>query len=301
MPSFGSQGDGQDDPRPRVARRKPEAFSDRPSSIEHYRLGEMYLQEDNLQSAANEFREALNGNLDPAWTVVWSHIKLARIFDVTGQHDRAIEEYQQAARTRDNTDGALDIANEYLKEAGKAIFLPVAPSHIRTAEPIQATDPEYTAEARIAELEGTVVLSGTIDPGGSAQNLEVLEPLGLGRMKKAIEAVKQWHFKPGKDETAQIAVDFRLLKQSRWHGRASFGPWGIAARLHQRAIPGGAGIGPQAMEEGSVLAAIGRLAIKVTFDVDEHGLMHLQVLGDSEPVWEPKPCRWWTNGGSRRV
>jgi TonB family protein len=262
----------------------------RPSSIEHYRRGEMYLQEDNLQSGANEFRAALNGNLDPTWTEVWSHIQLARIFDVTGRHNRAINEYQEAARTGDNTDGALDIANKYLKDAGKPIFLPVAPSRIPSAEPIQTTDPEYTEEARIAELEGTVVLSGTIDPGGSAQNLEVLEPLGLGLDENAIEAVKQWRFKPKQDETAQIAVDFRLLKQSRWHLiQAQFGPpAGTSRPVFVSALyPIGAGIGPQAMEEGSVLAAIGRLATaKVTFDVDEHGLpVHLQVLDSSEPVW----------------
>ena len=118
----------------------------------------------------------------------------------------------------------------------------------------------------------------------------MLEPLGLGLDEKAIEAAKQWHFKPKQDETAQIAVDFRLPKQSRWHLiRASFGPpAGTSRPVFVSALyPIGAGIGPQAIEEGSVLAAIGRLATaKVTFDVDEHGIpVHLQVLDSSEPLW----------------
>ena len=32
-----------------------------------------------------------------------------------GQRDRAVNEYQQALRTKDNTQGAMDLANQYLK------------------------------------------------------------------------------------------------------------------------------------------------------------------------------------------
>src|ERR1700733_1314108 len=106
------------------------------SSLAHYRSGEAYLQEDNLQSAANEFREALNGDLDPAWTEVWSHIQLGRIFDVSGQHDRALNEYRQAARTGDNTNGALDEVNNYLQHAGRAVYLPPVPRRLPISEPI---------------------------------------------------------------------------------------------------------------------------------------------------------------------
>ncbi len=63
-------------------------------------------------------------------------------------------------------------------------------------EPIQKIDPEYTEEARVAELEGTVVLSGVIGEDGFAHDLEVLRPLGLGLDENAIEAVRQWHFSP---------------------------------------------------------------------------------------------------------
>ena len=85
------------------------------SSLTHYRIAEVFFILRNYQSAANAFREALNGDLDPAWTEVWSHINLGKIFDVTGQRERAINEYQQAVRTRDNSQGALDQANQYLQ------------------------------------------------------------------------------------------------------------------------------------------------------------------------------------------
>jgi tetratricopeptide (TPR) repeat protein len=84
------------------------------SSITHYRIAELYFQQHNYQSAANEFREALNDDLQPHWIEVWAHINLGKIFDITGQRDRAINEYHQAQRTKDNTRGALDEAEIYL-------------------------------------------------------------------------------------------------------------------------------------------------------------------------------------------
>ena len=68
------------------------------SSLAHYRIAEILVQQRNLQSAANEFREAVNGDLQPAWTEAWAHINLGMIFDVTVQRDRAINEYRQAQR-----------------------------------------------------------------------------------------------------------------------------------------------------------------------------------------------------------
>ena len=86
----------------------------RNSSLAHYRVAELFFLQNNYQSAANEFREVLNGDLEPKWTEVWAHINLGKIFDITGSRDRAVNEYRQAARTRDNTQGALEEAEKYL-------------------------------------------------------------------------------------------------------------------------------------------------------------------------------------------
>lgn len=83
------------------------------SSLAHYRIGELFFKQNNFQSAANEFRAAINGDLDPKWTEVWSHVNLGKIFDVTGQRDRAVNEYKQAIRTHDNTAGAQEEAARY--------------------------------------------------------------------------------------------------------------------------------------------------------------------------------------------
>jgi TonB family protein len=160
----------------------------------------------------------------------------------------------------------------------------------RSASPIQKTDPEYTEEARVAELEGTVVLRGTIGQDGLAHDLAVVQPLGLGLDGKAIEAAQQWHYQPA-GMTGQIAVDFRLpSKQSRWHLiQVHFDePPGTLRPVFSSALyPIGAGLGPEAMEEGRLVAVMGRLATaKVTFEVDEHGVpVHFRVPNASEAVW----------------
>jgi len=90
--------------------------TNRTSSLAHYRIAEVYFLQNNYQSAANEFREALNGDLDPKWTEVWAHINLGKIFDITGQRERAVNEYNLAVRTKDDTQGAQAEAGKFLKQ-----------------------------------------------------------------------------------------------------------------------------------------------------------------------------------------
>ena len=89
------------------------------SSLAHYRIAEVFYLQRNYQAAANAYRESLNGDGEPKWTEVWSHIQLGKIFDVTGQRERALNEYRQAIQTNDNTQGALEEARKYLQEPFK--------------------------------------------------------------------------------------------------------------------------------------------------------------------------------------
>ena len=85
------------------------------SSLAHYRIAEVFFLQHNYQSAANAYRECLNGDGEPRWTEVWAHIQLGKIFDLTGSRERASNEYRQALQTNDNTAGALDEARKYLQ------------------------------------------------------------------------------------------------------------------------------------------------------------------------------------------
>ena len=78
-------------------------------------------------------------------------------------------------------------------------------------------EPEYSEEARVAKIQGTVVLSIVIGVDGHASNATLARSVGFGLDEKALDAVMQWEFKPGTlnglpvPVQAQIEVNFRLL------------------------------------------------------------------------------------------
>jgi TonB family protein len=82
---------------------------------------------------------------------------------------------------------------------------------------ISKVEPEYSEEARKAKFQGVVVLQIVVDAKGNAVQPRVVKSLGLGLDEKAMEAVKQWKFKPGYKNgqpvavAATVEVNFRLL------------------------------------------------------------------------------------------
>ena len=89
------------------------------SSLASYRIGELLFAQRNYQASVNSYRDALRGDGEPHWTEVWSHIQLGKIFDVTGQRDRAVNEYRLAVQTNDNTQGAVNEARQWLQKPYK--------------------------------------------------------------------------------------------------------------------------------------------------------------------------------------
>jgi aminopeptidase N len=83
-------------------------------SLAHFRMAEVFYEQANLQSAANSFRDALNGDKDPKWVEVWAYIYLGKIYDILGQRQRAMAEYNKALNTKDDTFGAQEEAKKYL-------------------------------------------------------------------------------------------------------------------------------------------------------------------------------------------
>jgi hypothetical protein len=89
------------------------------SSLAAYRIGELLFTQRNYQASVNSYRDALRGDGEPRWTEVWSHIALGKIFDITGQRDRAVNEYRLAVQTNDNTQGAVNEARQWLQRPYK--------------------------------------------------------------------------------------------------------------------------------------------------------------------------------------
>jgi len=81
---------------------------------------------------------------------------------------------------------------------------------------LNKVDPEYTQEASDAKLSGAVLLSVVIGTDGIAHDINVVKHLGMGLDEKAVDAVRQWLFKPGMKDgeavqvKAQIEVNFRM-------------------------------------------------------------------------------------------
>ena len=89
------------------------------SSLADYRIGEVLFTQRNFQASVNYYRDALRGDGEPRWTECWSHIALGKIFDITGQRDRAVNDYRLAVQTNDNTQGCVNEARQWLSKPYK--------------------------------------------------------------------------------------------------------------------------------------------------------------------------------------
>ncbi len=80
-------------------------------------------------------------------------------------------------------------------------------------------EPEFSAEARSAGVQGTVVLDLVVSSLGRAENIQVVSPLGFGLDEKAIAAISRWKFRPAEKDgkpvnaAATVEVNFRFVGQ----------------------------------------------------------------------------------------
>jgi periplasmic protein TonB len=82
---------------------------------------------------------------------------------------------------------------------------------------IHQVEAEFSDEARRAKYQGVCLISLIVDTQGNPQNIRVARSLGMGLDEKAIEAIRQYKFKPAMKDgktpvpvMITIEVDFRL-------------------------------------------------------------------------------------------
>jgi len=75
---------------------------------------------------------------------------------------------------------------------------------------IYSVDPEFSDEARRAKYQGICVVSLIVDTQGNPQNVKVVRALGMGLDEKAVEAAKQYKFKPAYYKGRPVAVTIDL-------------------------------------------------------------------------------------------
>jgi tetratricopeptide (TPR) repeat protein len=81
-----------------------------------YNLGLLYMTQRNWNKALDAFDQALGGNLRPDWIEVWSYVYRGNSWDMIGQRERAIAEYNKAISNGNNYDNAQAAAQQYLAE-----------------------------------------------------------------------------------------------------------------------------------------------------------------------------------------
>ena len=71
-------------------------------------------------------------------------------------------------------------------------------------------DPEFSEEARRAKFMGVVLVNLIVDPQGRPVNVHVLRGVGMGLDGKAVDAVKQYKFKPAMENGKPVAVELNV-------------------------------------------------------------------------------------------
>ncbi len=75
---------------------------------------------------------------------------------------------------------------------------------------INMVEAEFSDEARRQKYQGVVVISLIVDTQGNPQHIRVVRPLGMGLDEKAVEAVRQYKFKPAMEGGKPVAVEITV-------------------------------------------------------------------------------------------
>lgn len=152
----------------------------------------------------------------------------------------------------------------------------VGDSHVSAPTLLHKVEPQYSAEAERAGIEGTVFLYGEVGPDGLAHNLRVVRSIGHGLDEEAIEAVAKWRFRPGEKDGKPVTVAANFEVNFRLHGPV---PKELAdessAYLRKRL---------RVWRAKDAEAVLGRKALSHRAAVDEHGTAYGEILTYSDPT-----------------
>jgi TonB family protein len=229
--------------------RSAQILGDRPDAAPALMyLGINALKQKNSSQAAEYFQHAQNVDPSKAGTaLMWLAVARQRDQDpdqAATLYQRALsfvnpasseavtvmKVYTQFLRTQGRKDEASEM-DDRANAAQKALLAQVkakvttapgvykisAAAGMTPPKPLQSPQPEYSEEARIAKIQGTVYISLEVGPDGLARNIQVLQGIGLGLDESAVEAIRQWIFQPGTKDgqpvtvAASVEVNFRLL------------------------------------------------------------------------------------------
>jgi TonB family protein len=149
--------------------------------------------------------------------------------------------------------------------------------------------PEYTGEARLARLEGSVLLSLIVGADGLPRDIQVVRSLGLGLDESAVENLRAWQFKAGSRNGS--AVDVLVNEEVFFRPQRTLWDWHAVRAVF---------LSPQSIERPVLIQAKFPATISVeenasvtmTFDVGPRGVpVNLRVVKSSNAKWEAELLR----------
>jgi periplasmic protein TonB len=75
---------------------------------------------------------------------------------------------------------------------------------------IYSVEPEFSEEARKAKVAGNVLVNLWVDTNGNPSHVHVIRGVGMGLDEKAVEAVKQYKFKPAMEGGKPVLVELNV-------------------------------------------------------------------------------------------
>ena len=159
----------------------------------------LYAKAETYYKTALDIRETSLGPEHADTIVTLEHY--ARLLHKLSRPDEAAPLEERARRFRREHSSVADEVDLGTLAAGPAV---------QPAILLERTEPNYTDEARIANHEGGALLQVDIDAEGSARNIVVLRPLGLGLDEQAVAAVRQWRFRAARSQGRKVPSRVRL-------------------------------------------------------------------------------------------
>jgi periplasmic protein TonB len=75
---------------------------------------------------------------------------------------------------------------------------------------LYAPEPEFSEEARKAKFAGNVLVNLWVDTNGLPSHVRVIRGVGMGLDEKAVEAVRQYRFKPAMENGKPVLVELNI-------------------------------------------------------------------------------------------
>ena len=109
-------------------------------------------------------------------------------------------------RRKDDAVGGIKFA-ESLEDLLQALAIVHIGGPVQAPSLIYSIEPEFSEEARKAKFSGNVQVYLWVDEHGNPSHVRVVRGVGMGLDEKAVEAVRQYKFKPATKDGKPVKVD----------------------------------------------------------------------------------------------